>query len=351
MRFIHCADIHLDAPLRSVFSAGDAKAYRQEVLNNFARLVRFADENGFDGLLISGDLFDSNCTSAKTVRYVLDLFRKYPDLGIYYLAGNHDENGFSGIDDLPENLHLFGKSWKYYKIDNIRIAGGSEPNQDNLKLPTDTVNIVLLHGQVDGNGKGEYAVSLRKLRDKNIDYLAMGHIHERKEFQIDARGVACYSGCLMGRGFDECGQKGYIEIEVNGSKIGHRFVPFAPHTFFERRVDIGNCHGTFDTENLVADETKDIDKNDFCRLILTGSVSIDDKPDISALESALHDRFALLRIKDETTLAINPADYANDISLKGEFVRQVLASELDEKTKERVILCGIRALRGEELDL
>ena len=33
-------------------------------------------------------------------------------------------------------------------------------------------------------------------------------IHKYKKEKLDNRGVYCYSGCLEGRGFDECGEKG-----------------------------------------------------------------------------------------------------------------------------------------------
>jgi exonuclease SbcD len=47
-------------------------------------------------------------------------------------------------------------------------------------------------------------ISLKELKNKAIDYLALGHIHSYKMEQLDSRGVYCYPGCLEGRGFDEC---------------------------------------------------------------------------------------------------------------------------------------------------
>ena len=52
---------------------------------------------------------------------------------------------------------------------------------------------------------------------------------------------------------------------------------------------------------------------------------------------------------DETRFSIRPEDYANDISLKGEFVRTVLASDLPDAEKERILAYGIRALMREEI--
>ena len=127
MKLIHCADVHLDSPLESVFPPDAARDYRRAVRSNFASLVAFADENGADALLIAGDLFDSGNTSEKTVRYVLELFRAHPDLSVFYLAGNHDGGGLSGRDDLPPNLHTFGQDWTYYRLGNLTLAGGTAP--------------------------------------------------------------------------------------------------------------------------------------------------------------------------------------------------------------------------------
>ena len=101
MKLIHCADIHLDAPLGSVFPPEAAAKYRRAVLAHFASLVRLADAGGADALLIAGDLFDSDDTAERTVRYVLDLFREHPDLPVFYLAGNHDGGGLAARTCTP----------------------------------------------------------------------------------------------------------------------------------------------------------------------------------------------------------------------------------------------------------
>ena len=58
--------------------------------------------------------------------------------------------------------------------------------------------------------------------------------------------------------------------------------------------------------------------------------------------------FYCIRIKDETTLLISYEDYAKDESLKGEFVRTVMCSNMAENEKAEVIRCGILALSGED---
>ena len=352
MKLIHCADIHLDAPLESVFPPEGAREYRRAVLSDFSALVESADRNGADALLIAGDLFDSDNTSERTVRHVLDLFRAHPNLSVFYLAGNHDGGGLTARSDLPGNLHTFGQDWTYFDFGEVMIAGGTAPDPAALSLPPERVNVVLLHGQVRGGGKGgEYSISFSKLKNKNIDYLALGHLHTYREATLDARGIACYSGCLMGRGFDECGRKGYVLLETVNSRVNHTFVPFASRVFHEIPFDVSGYASCPELESALRKETGNILKTDFCRLVLKGQVDPECPPDIRQLQTDLAGSFALLRIRDETTLRIDPRDYENDISLKGEFIRRVLASEQDSAEQERIIACGLRALRGEEPEI
>ena len=73
--------------------------------------------------------------------------------------------------------------------------------------------------------------------------------------------------------------------------------------------------------------------------------------DLPYLTQQLSRRFYFAQVSDESRLAIDPASYRNDVSLKGEFVRMVLASRMPQAEKERVLACGIRALLGEGVQL
>jgi hypothetical protein len=85
-------------------------------------------------------------------------------------------------------------------------------------------------------------------------------------------------------------------------------------------------------------------------VVLTGHVSPDLPRDVEHIRQWLSERFLFCRVKDECRLAIRKEDYQSDVSLKGEFIRTVLASRLSEEQKQRTIEYGLRALRGEEVD-
>ena len=67
------------------------------------------------------------------------------------------------------------------------------------------------------------------------------------------------------------------------------------------------------------------------------------------MQTKLEDWFFHVKIQDKTTLKVNLEDFENDKSVKGEFVRAVLQSNLTEEDKNKVLACGFNALAGEEL--
>ena len=226
MRLIHCADLHLDSKMETNLSHRQARERGSEICAAFARMVDWAGENGVRGILLAGDLFDTQRVQKKTADFVLDTMAQAEGLEFFYLRGNHDDgrDPFAGRL-LPENLHCFGKVWSGYRLEDVTITG-LELDRENwqtcweaLKLEPADTNIVMLHGQV-ATQPGEELIPLPLLRGRHIDYLALGHIHSFRRETLDDRGQWCYSGCLEGRGFDECGPRGFVVLD----KIGRAHV-------------------------------------------------------------------------------------------------------------------------------
>ena len=79
--------------------------------------------------------------------------------------------------------------------------------------------------------------------------------------------------------------------------------------------------------------------------------TLETQRDFKFLEKMLEPRYYFVKIKDESTLEIAREDYEHDISLKGEFIRMVLASDRPQEEKEQIIRWGIQALLGQEVEL
>jgi hypothetical protein len=61
-------------------------------------------------------------------------------------------------------------------------------------------------------------------------------------------------------------------------------------------------------------------------------------------------KYFYAKVYDETKLKVEIEDYLLDTSLKGEFVRQVMADEtIHEEDKKTIIRYGLQAIAGEEV--
>ena len=355
MKLIHCSDLHLDSALRSNLTQEKARIRNMELCAAFGRLVTFAKKEQVEAVLIAGDLFDSPYVSRQTADYVLEKIRGAGEITFFLLRGNHDESrdSFTGYS-LPENLKTFGPQWTSFRC-GCTVITGMEPEgagwirmYDSLRLDETALNIVMLHGQT-ATQPGEACIALPLLRDRHIRYLALGHLHTYSKAPLDLDGEYAYSGCLEGRGFDECGEKGFVLLETDGSTVKSRFVPFAERTLHELVVDISGAETVTQILSLLKQASSGIGAEDLVKIILSGSCTLQTQKDADFLRKMLEQDFWFVKIKDETRLEIDEKSYEYDVSLKGEFVRSVLASNRSEEEKMRIIACGIRALNGEEV--
>ena len=370
MKIIHCADLHLDSKLSAHLDKTKAKERRGELLNTFTRLVRYASDNGVKALLIAGDLFDTGSISKTTINTVMHAISENPDINFYYLEGNHDNDTFTshmdelGWTEIPDNLKLFGDEWHTYcEADGQICISGVELNSKNsgaalysFETDANIFNIVMLHGQESessGKEKSEI-INLNALRFKNIDYLALGHIHSYKKVSLDPRCTYCYPGCLEGRGFDECGEHGFVLLDIDEEHrtYTHEFVPFAQRRLYEVIVDVSGLMSTAQMVDTARNRAcaEGCNPESMVKVVLNGEVDVECEKDIVYFEAQLKDEFYFIKVEDKTRLQINIDDYRLDESLKGEFVRQVLADEnIDEEDKMKVIRFGLQALAGEEI--
>lgn len=359
MKIIHCADIHADSKMGTHFTKEQADTRRKEVVAAFSNMVKYAVENEAKVIIIAGDLFDTKETHQKTIKkQIAYIISQNPQIDFLYLRGNHDEDvefAAQETDDVP-NLKRFSKDdWTKYSYENVDIYGhefGSAiPIGAYSELAPDAsrVNIVTLHGQVSDyvSKDGAPVISLPRLKDLNLDYIALGHIHEYKLENLDNRCSWCYSGCLEGRGFDECGEKGFVVIDVQGNKVKTEFISQPVRTIHEINVNLESGMTFAEILNEIKAATEKIPVKDIIQVVLKGEISEDTEIDISAYETMLQSSHFYVRIKDKTEAKIDYKKYENDVSLKGEFIRIVNSqADLSEEQKAKIIMTGIKALAG-----
>lgn len=361
MRIIHCADLHLDSVMESNLNKDQAALRREELLETYERMVSYACEHQVRVIIIAGDLFDKPHIRKAAKKRVLDQMYQHPQIDFCYIRGNHDQCDFLSDlseEELPENLKTFSDDrWISYTYDNVVITGLELNRQNEKSLGMDLVldqtkcNIVVLHGQeADYQSKGQaQIIQLGALRGKHIDYLALGHLHGYRRKRLDERGEYCYSGCLEGRGFDECGPKGFVMLQIQDRQIEGTFISFAKRQLHEIEVKMTPEMDMPQVLEAVRQSVEHICEKDLVKVVLTGEVSMDTDLDMDRVLRLLQEKFFFAKCYDRTGVKIDYENFLHDKSLKGEFVRLMEETELPEEDRGQIIELGIRAIMGEDV--
>ncbi|MCD1295214.1 DNA repair exonuclease [Methanocella sp. CWC-04] len=206
MNFIHAADIHLG------YRQYDLDERFRDFGNSFLEIVKYAIASGSDFVLISGDLFHNRNINAPTYTQAHHVLTLLKDAGIPCIAieGNHDrpflKDGMSWLDTLEAQglLKLIKPGaddimCNYIDIAGTRIFGlcyaGSSTSSlipriaEEIKFINSAnrpqYTILMMHLGVEGNMKGKIIgeVTYEELAalKGSVDYLALGHYHNRYE--------------------------------------------------------------------------------------------------------------------------------------------------------------------------
>lgn len=351
MKIIHCADLHLGSQLTSKLNRQKQEERKQEVRTTFKNVVEYAKEVGAKVVMLSGDVFDNDRPFKKDKEFFYSVVKNNPEIDFLYIRGNHDRE--ESFTEELENLKTFKSEWSYYEYENVKIYGLEITNENYLSMYNnfnanyDDFNIVMLHGQVADTTQKDL-INVNKLRNKNIDYVALGHVHSYSQNKLDDRGVYVYSGCLEGRGFDETGKKGIVLLDVSSDGFKSEFIPMALRDIVAIKVDCTGLKDAFEIYSRIKEVAK-ISKKDLLRVELVGEVDFDTEGLEEEVNSLLEGYSYLSSIKDRTVRRFNLEGLEDDLSIKGEFIRNVLNSDLDGDTKNRIISLGLKALSGREL--
>ncbi|MBC7906671.1 MAG: metallophosphoesterase, partial [Rhodospirillaceae bacterium] len=92
-RFLHCADIHLDSPLRglSAYAGAPVDEVRSATRRALENLTRLAVDEAVDFVVIAGDLYDGDWKDFQTGLFFAQQMARLGRAGIrvYMVLGNH----------------------------------------------------------------------------------------------------------------------------------------------------------------------------------------------------------------------------------------------------------------------
>ncbi len=353
MKIIHTADVHLGSKMEAKLPKDKSDQRKTELRTTFSRLIAFAKESDSKVVLLSGDIFDMDNPYKKDKDFFYSVIRNNPEIDFLYLRGNHDSSAVYDDNSL-KNLKTFSKRWSCYEYGDVNIWGiemdeeNAESLYSTLITKPDKKNIVMLHGQIsDSVGNG--LINISRLKFKNIDYLALGHVHKFQTGKIDDRGVYAYCGCLEPRGFDEIGEKGFIQLDTDDISQ-FRFTPFSTRAIYEVDVDVTGAKDIYEVISYIKKQVT-LDQKDMYRINLVGTLPFEMGGIAKDVESMMGSNCYFLSVKDKTNKPVDFSSFEKEKSLAGEFVRQVRASSnLSAEEKDAIVALGINAIQGKELE-
>lgn len=346
MKFVHMADLHLDAQFTNLTREnhlGELRRLEQrEALKN---VIQYCKENEIELLFISGDLYEQNYIRKTTIEYINKLFAEIPNTKIFIAPGNHDpyiKNSFYYNYSWNENVKIFKGEIEKYSYKNCNIYGYGftdfyleRNNQTEIKIDeNDKINILITHGELNASDLSEKnynPLSEKQLEKSNFDYIALGHIHKPYYKEKELQKIV-YPGSLISLGFDEQGEHGMIVGEAEKDKFKIKFIPIDKRSFKEILIDISEIYSK---EELIEKINEiDIDINEFVEIVLIGKRHFEiNKNEIYKLINNKN----ILKIKNETKINYNLEEIAKENNLKGIFVRRMLKKcEENEKAKEEI---------------
>lgn len=361
LKLLHAADFHLDTPFRSL-PPQEAQRRRQEQRRALDDLRDLAAEQNVDLALLAGDLFDAQTVYPETVEALSAALAGFP-CPVCIAPGNHDpftERSPYNTHIWPDNVHIFS-SGKAAALPFLHLGARvygcaflSPTREDDplagFQAPQDGfVNLGVFHTQV--GKQGVYApVDPVSLAQSGLAYAALGHVHQALPPNLTAPTPWAYCGCLMGRGFDELGDKGACIVTLDGGKVADwRFVPLARSRYLLLEADVTGR----DPQTAVL-EALNGHSEDYCRLTLTGEAAALDLP---LLRATVQDRCRALELRDGTEPPRDVWARAEEETLTGLFLREMrrrLDNASDPADQERLRLAlryGLAALEGREAPL
>lgn len=370
VKILHCADLHLDAPL--VGLSDRLAAIRQEELReSFGKIVDIAQDRNVDILIISGDLFDRETVKTTTIDYIIQKLRELKDLSVVIAAGNHDclaKSYYYKRDIWPQNIHIFDDTTR--KLDfprlNTCVYGISfkEAYQETgflkgfMAEDESKINILAVHGEVvsEGSSSQYNPVTFLDIRESKMDYIALGHVHTFSGINKTGTTFWCYPGTPEGKGFDEKGDKGIVLGEIAKDHCDMEFLPIAKRQYIEQNLDISGMS----TYEEIAEKIKTVldstSGKNFYKIKLKGEISESFNINIDIIKAKLEDDVFDLKLIDDTAFFIDLNHDLEDDTMKHVFInnmrRKINASSDNEEADllKRALKIGIYALNGERID-
>jgi len=368
VRFIQTSDWQIGMKGGGLGEAGPI--VRETRIQSIHNVLRSAQEQNVDFVLLCGDIFEHNMISQEEVKKVVTIFNQYPNIPLYLLPGNHDIIGADCVYNRP----IF-QGIKHLKIlctsDSVKVPGAViHPCPVLSKFSTkdfsnaipevhevDGIHIGVAHGSL----VGKFSVSNWEDIDlpinpscvdrTGIDYLALGHWHSHRTFE-DSTGIAriAYSGTHEQTNYNEdyAGQCLLVQIDEKGDAPEIHPVKTGQLLWVSKEFEMKDSSSITELKDYL----ESIKRIDMVRLIIQGELPLEFKEELDNIlefQTTLRKNF---RVKIESLNITAPPqleaafDFGDPTLNQTEMhLRQLLADETDSR-KTRIIVEALAHLQS-----
>lgn len=344
IEILHVADLHLDTPFDRMPDELAAKL-RQCQRDELAQIAHLARIKAVDLVFFSGDIVDGNKTYPETARAFHSMLEDI-SVPVFIAPGNHDylaSGSFLKQLTLPDHVHLFEtETLTPYTLPDLEVqvwgAGFTQPHVPPLLSQFSVANapetvpeymqLLCMHGDALNADSAYNPVKKEDVANSGFQYIALGHAHSYSGLLKSGPTFYAWPGCIQGRGFDECGEKGVILACVSKAETKLSFLPLSDTPRFEifnvALEDLPEAEYTW---------AKSQDKTCLARIILTGETQ--HPPNLRSLRERLTPLFTYLELVDETTLPQSDIwETAEEDTLRSIFVQKLKIRLLHAQTEE-----------------
>lgn len=355
LRLLLFSDLHIDAPFRwaPVELARERRRALREVLK---RVIELAEAERVDAICGAGDLFEHEYFAADTGEFLRSTFAE-ANCPVLLVPGNHDWYSGSSLYaqvDWSDNVTVFTEDrLRPFELeDGFTVWGGAHrapANTDNFlkdfRVARAGVNVGLFHGSersglgFQGEGKAPHApFAATDVPAAGLVHALVGHFHS----PVDGPWHT-YPGNPEPLTFGESGERGAVIFDFDdGGRFTRDRRRVGVTAITEISIDVTGAKTADEVASIVQEALAGAEG--VIRATVSGEVSPDVNVRLSDLKSVAPHLPGLLLRLGELRAAYDLESIADEKTVRGQFVRDVLASSLDEEFCRRVLTTGLRAL-------